>query len=626
MGDFLLDLREQSRRGTSLDAAADAMRTLSGAAVFRFETPQMALLLSVPGRPDLWSPAVHGREGHRVVTGLAGRVAFEEIQWREALADRRKDGGAACRIVAEQFRQRGMAALEELNGNFAAIVFDEAAGSCHLVTDRAGVLLCYANRKCPGGSVMSSHPDLLATATGIRDDLDEDSLKAFIVTGGVPFPGSYYRPIRALPWATAYRFSFGNGRWTEDAPHRYFEPTPRFDPAVRDGDLAEELADALHHATRLRSLPVLGTTAVGASGGMDSRAILSFLADAKSAVAFTLVDEPNLESRIAGKVAEAAGVRHTLVRRSFDYYGEAAEEGARIGAGTGCLASNHFLGLRDWFAKEGVDNFLTGCYCDYLFKGLALNTHESRWLRRQQVTTPAPEFYRPRFPRAVRRDSRDRPGETRPGAGTWSEDELFAIECERVFPLAGEGDCAQRMVSQRIFPWYAVMADTGLLSVFERIRPSAKLNGGIFREMLRVACDARMLRIPTSNNGAPVTAGPLVTATHRYRSALLNRWNSRRGMVSRGSWPNWEHYLRTSKLVRDQWEQTDREAAGILEALVAPGIVQRPVSAFHGREVELFQRLWTLKLWLGNRLSAGPSGAASAETREPLEAPGVCRT
>jgi asparagine synthase (glutamine-hydrolysing) len=607
MGDFALDLSPGA--GTPrFHKAAEQLCWFPDTKLFHFEHTSYRLTVSRSDGSDLWHPATVAGQKGRLIVSIAGRIALEPTQWLCSNV-RSATGGQACRAVAEIYHSKGLSGIEALSGNFTVIILDEGEGQCHLVTDRAGMLLAYA----PTASqplVFASHPDLLANALGYDQDFDPDSLAEFLTTGRLSFPHTYYRGVKALKWGTTYSFNLREAVWAPQKPSQYFELRPQFEFAANVNDLADEFSTAFRNAIRLRSLPLLGKTAVAMSGGMDSRAVLSATGAPEHVEGFTLIDAPNAESAAAQAVADACGTRFHLVQRAFDHYGAAAEAGARIGGGMGALASNHFLGVRPWLQEQGFQNILTGCYSDYLFKALALNTQERRFSREETLAPIRPDFYRPILRGATRRWAAV---EARldamlsPGIVGLNSEALFNLECQRTFPLAYEGDSAQRVIAQRVLPWCVPMADKGLLEVYQRIPAHMKLNGTLFREMLRRVCPPAVLNVPNSNTGASILAGRWTRAYHRYRSALLNRLNARtaRGIAGRGSWPNWDYYIQNSTVLRTQWERDSADSGmNILREILSDTVLQRDITSFRGPDVELFHRIWTLKLWLASRCSA----------------------
>ena len=104
-----------------------------------------------------------------------------------------------------------------------------------------------------------------------------------------------------------------------------------------------------------------------------------------------------------------------------------------------------------------------------------------------------------------------------------TERDWLEIERKRSFPFAYEQDLAQRVIPQRLMPWYVPAADNDVIDAYLKIPPQFKLNGSVFRKMLPSICPPAVCRVPDSNTGAPVNASWPSYALHRCRSALRNR-------------------------------------------------------------------------------------------------------
>lgn len=282
----------------------------------------------------------------------------------------------------------------------------------------------------------------------------------------------------------------------------------------------------------------------------------------------------------------------------------------KISGGTGSIASNHFLGTRNWLKQAGVQNLLTGCYCDYLFKGLALNTVEQKFSRKEKLRAFDFEFYRPCYwPDGPHRNGvMDRLRDCFPEANKpeMAETDWEAVERKRSFPLAYEGDLAQRVIPQRVMPWYPPVVDNDVINVYRKIPSRLKLNGAVFKKAALMSCQRNVRRIPDSNTGAPLEASPLRYSLHRYSSALRNRIHDRLlpRMGTRGSWPNWEYYILRSRIISSLWQRNKGMARDFFLQIVGQDPYSMPVREYRGGKVELFLRLLTLKLWLEQRLPA----------------------
>jgi asparagine synthetase B (glutamine-hydrolysing) len=604
MGDFFIDFRSRELRQAGARMAASTLRLCEDARVKIVERDAFTLVLATVDDPGLWESYATRNGEHELLVALTGRVALEPSQWDMA---RQIDGegGRACKALSALYRESGLGFVANLSGNFVCLIHDEQAGKVYLVSDRYGMTLAFG-AVAAAQPVFSSHPDALASALGTEQELDRVSLAEFLITGRLSFPNTYYRGVRGLDPGCIHAVSLNGGAPTVEAARPYCELQHRVDETATETELAAALADAFKRSVRLRSLPCLGRIGVGLSGGLDSRAILCSVEDPGRVFAFSLYDEENDELRTARAIAEARGVPLTGIRRSFEYYGENAPAGARIGGGTGCLASNHFLGIRHVLKEHGVQNLLTGCYCDYLFKGLAFNTREETILRRSRMSRFGFQYYRPCYwnsiDPAMARQVRSRLQGFFPEASAERLDAAawLTVERKRTFPLAYEADSAQRTIPQRVIPWFVPIADPVVYEVYRRIPPRFKLDGSVFRKMVLILCGEEVSGIADSNTGAGVTPGAWSYAWHRYRAALRNRLalKVRPSMATRGSWPNWDYYLTHSRLLPEQWHVFTPASRETLSSLVGKDVATTPQDEFLRGGIEFFLRLWTLKLWL----------------------------
>jgi asparagine synthase (glutamine-hydrolysing) len=338
------------------------------------DRPAFGLVITQTGAPALWAP--YCGDGGSLVA-VAGRAVFDETEWDEAHATP-GNGGLAAKIIAGQLQEHGAAALARVNGNCAVVGVEAARQRLHLVTDCCGVFPAF-EVEAPEGWLYCSHPDVLADTANERHRLDESSLAEFVLSGTVTPPYSYYQRIRAADSATIFTFDVSGDRPKQPEKRRYFEFSYRGDSSVQEEDLANQLGAALRRAVQRRTLPRLGRSAIALSGGLDSRVILASSLDAEETFSFSCFDQPNRELKTAAAIAQSLAVPFLPLRRGPDYYAEHAERGVRISGGMGSLANNHFLGVMPRLKDEGMQNLLTGCYCDYLFKALPLN-RRSHWL------------------------------------------------------------------------------------------------------------------------------------------------------------------------------------------------------------------------------------------------------
>jgi asparagine synthetase B (glutamine-hydrolysing) len=274
MGDFLLDFRDRVQRCRD----ANQLRFYPDMEVDQITRDGFSLFVSRFGCADIWAP-FESAEG--LVVALAGNVALEESEWESASRVEGK-GGLACKAIYLAYRSRGINGLYNFSGGCAIHVYDPQRGAYYLVTDRAGAFPCYGTTV--SDELFCSHPDVLAGLlpksmsnspskfSSVQWDLE--SMAQFIATGAVSFPHSFYLPVSALDFGCIHSFILDQCAGPRRSIHRYASCEPgNLDEAGED-DIAGRLAEAIVAASRRRTLPILGRTAIALSGGLDSRSIL----------------------------------------------------------------------------------------------------------------------------------------------------------------------------------------------------------------------------------------------------------------------------------------------------------------------------------------------------------------
>jgi asparagine synthase (glutamine-hydrolysing) len=514
-------------------------------------------------------------------------------------------GGLACKALCGIYAAEGLAGLERLSGNFVILVHDGPQQRFHLVTDCCGMFPAF---ECSvgGAPLFGSHPDVLAAAAGETHRTDPVSLAEFAFCGTVTPPYTYYERIRALDVASTTTLDLSAPGSVRAASRRHFDLTFAGDGHASEQDLAAALAAAIRKAVVRRTQPLLGLTAVGLSGGLDSRAILAAVEDRSRVFAFCCYDAPNAECRTAAAIARALNARFVPIQRGPEYYGENAEAGVRISGAMGTFANNHFLGVVPRLQAEGAENMLTGCYCDYLFKGLPLN-RRAHWLTGRETLAPfTREFYFSHFwqPTPLGRSVRER-WEARfpaPAAAADSDESLFQVEVRRTFPLCYEGDNQQRVVPQRVTGWYVPVADRDVLDVYRRIPPRCKLNRALFLKVTDCLCGPDLRGIRDANTAAPITASPAEAwacdAWRRLRDRLRRM---RPGLATPGSWPDWHYYAAHSRTLARLWARPNPEAASFFRLALGEGRFREDLRAYMDGDLFLFVQLLTLKLWFDQR-------------------------
>ncbi len=216
-------------------------------------------------------------------------------------------------FILHAYEEWGDAALEHLRGMFAFCIFDLKKHRLFLARDRLGEKpLFYSFEK--GVFAFASTLQALARLRGRRASLNPEAIDAFLTHRYIPAPHSLLSDCYKLPAAHQLVVSLSEGVPTMQAPHEYWQATPRPD---------------LHPAALLRESITLRLTSdrplgLFLSSGIDSQVIASLLAQenlASRVPTFTAsfpVDPLFDEALGAQAIAHRLGAAHTTLPITTD--------------------------------------------------------------------------------------------------------------------------------------------------------------------------------------------------------------------------------------------------------------------------------------------------------------------
>jgi len=252
-------------------------------------------------------PAVSA-DGRHVLFMAGEFYRVDELRGRLAAAGAAVAPDAADQEVAlAAFRALGADCAGLLDGAFLLAVYDRVSLDLTLINDRMGLYPAYC---WTAGQRFVFAPEVRAvlSAPGVPRVLDLTAVAEYLRFQHLLETRTFHEGIHLLPPGVIGTFSARDGRWTV---RRYWDwdaiPERRdlsFDEAVEEAAARLRGAVAAMSRGRLR-------TGVFLSGGLDSRTLLGFLAEAHSRpVTATFGAAGSRDVHYAGRIARAAGSRH----------------------------------------------------------------------------------------------------------------------------------------------------------------------------------------------------------------------------------------------------------------------------------------------------------------------------
>lgn len=558
-----------------------------------------------------WGVARDAHTGTAVALGGRLNIAAQEWALAEGLP---YSGSLAGKLVLHYWLTRREQFEAWLDGPYCILIHEPLSGKLHVFTDRMGVYPLYQAEQGP--FMLCSHPDVLAdqlAAVGVSHELDWLTMAECLAHGTGVHPYTYYQGIRQLDPATHYVFKPGGA----SAPEKtvYWSPLSQENGGLSENEWAEELASALRSSGARRGVAPSRNVGLLLSGGADSRALLYAMAEPARVEALTFCDEENAEVAVARQIADAVGARHRVLLRDPEHYARGAWETVRISGGMWSVKDAHYHGFMDTLESLGCDSLVTGCYTDYLLKGLAYNRKPwsiaGKNLPLDKMTGFDYSFYQPQGKlapnwraRVMRRQEERFPGEYR---STYDADPAPVADL-RVRPLSREADAMGRLFLMRTLPWDPMMVDNAILRFYAELPPRLKLNARVFRKAVARLTPPSARNIPNNNDDSPLDAGELSRAWHHLAKKIrekrlekLAAGSRKNGLATAGSWPNFVYYIAHSPVIAELWANPSPAQKEILGTLLGFDPWSCTQAEWARRDEDQFLRALTLKIWLAQR-------------------------
>ena len=223
------------------------------------------------------------------------------------------------------------ALLNQLDGIYLAIVFDQKNRKTHFISDRLGLRpLYFLNQK--GRLFWASEPKAFLACPGFSPELDPDALKQYLAHDFLRGNHTLLSGVKLMPAATLRTYDIADATCKDHIWWKWsHSPDNDIPPPDKEDEYAEELArlfrQSVTERSRLLETPAgepfatpghkkpsgkktrpLWNIGLGLSGGLDSRAILSALPNPERCYLFTFGRKESPERLVAEQVSQKVGL------------------------------------------------------------------------------------------------------------------------------------------------------------------------------------------------------------------------------------------------------------------------------------------------------------------------------
>lgn len=455
------------------------------------------------------------------------------------------------------YEARGEDFARELNGAFAAAIWDGPARKLVVANDRIGLVPVYYARR-GDGLIFGGGARALLADPAVSRQIDPLAIGQFLTFQHPLGDRTFLADVRLLPGSSVLTFQDGrlNVRRYWDlryAEHHTFRS---------EADYVDELLHLLRQAVKRQARDSL-PTGVLLSGGLDSRVLLAFLSEAVRDKLFSFTwGVPGCDdARYAREVSAIAGAENHFFELKPDYLLALAEKSVRLTDGMGSVVNLHALATLDAqtrYAKAIYKGFMGDAMMGY---GLTRQhwancereqlaqahyaAHEERNLLAFGVNEHD-ELFTPDFRRQI-------------GSGVWDSYRAALSECpapqlaqqrlyfdlrQRVPRMTLNGVEVVRSMAVARLPF----CDNDLVDFTLRVPPGLLYDRYLIKKAF-VEAFPRLARVPYTDTGLPMlpcARDVLIRLDQQIRWRLRGAGLTWVNEPKRRPYANYNHWLRTT--------------------------------------------------------------------------------
>ncbi|QKF81102.1 hypothetical protein [Halarcobacter ebronensis] len=483
---------------------------------------------------------------------------------------------------------------KNLNGAFTIVILDYNKNKMILITDKVGVFPVYINEaEDIYNFQISTNPDILSRYIN-KKTLDKVSIAEFINKGFIYHPNTYYSEIKSLDNSSYICWDFSKKTYNK---YKYFDFKFKFifDKQV----LIDKFAKALIMSIQRRTTKWYGTQAVMLSGGGDSRTILTNSLN-NDIEAITFYDEENFELYISKQITNRLSKKHILIKRNKDYYVDSLYDSVKNNCGMSCFRHDHFIHEKDNKILKKYSSILTGCFADWMFKGIALNTHKIKIFNKEFPISKLDNYKRSFFGTDVEVEKYYFQKILNREKKIFNNnfDLPFEIEQRRIFPLFQEETFTTRISLQREFDWDIVFVDNDIIEVYLNTPIMYKIDGDLYNEVLKklniltldIVHSDKKMRIGTNKYVAS-----LLLIFKKFKNILQSNKNN-----SSGSWLDYKKYMKNNKKISMIFDNINEDVKIIVNDILGYDLWEMSLDEIIKNDFRTYYNVINFSFWYDN--------------------------
>lgn len=572
----------------------------SFAELFTHHDKVISISLSRNECDSIWAPITDPKTQTHMF--ILGRPCLENPQILDRVA-REKKQACLTKYLLDNWLSNQTDFHTYLNGYFAIIIVTQQ--QIHVFTDKLGVYPVFKSRHSPTLK-LASHPDNLAAwlrNNEMTSTLNMQALAETLATGSSFSQASFYNEIDALKPATHYVFHLEQETYTESSqPYWSIEQQKLQQPQKK---WSQDIAQAITNAMAKRTHKFSQNNALLLSGGADSRSILFGHPHSNQLKTITFCDNYNAEANTAKKLAAIARSSHQTWYRDYEHYGNAFIGSIKASGGMWSVKDAHYLSFGEKLINNQWDTIFTGCYADYLLKGLGINKQQTQFLGKPvplYISAPnKSHYYQPHYTLNVQWQNQlnialnqyyELPQTT-----------VDKLENKRISPLYKEADAMGRLYLMRCTAWEPIFCDNEIINLYCTMPADIKLDYRTFADAVQSIVPNKAKSIVNNNHGGRLNASELNIKLHyllrRVRGKILQKLRPLpTSIATQTSWPNFVSYVHHSEEFKNYWQTVSPQAQTMINSFLSFDPWESSLAEWNDENHDLILRVLTIGLWL----------------------------